>query len=396
MSETNRPTSRWSSSIPTRIKSSNTNNNQTIPLIISRRKLLRTAKNHQQTFAQRMAKVRHDTEELFQLYYSNNIKFDTFQQQIVTGTRIRCVQTPSPLQNHAIDNTIHASNSRHCVSREQMSPLEICNYENQISNNESKQSPVKRTVQVRIDNNPMVLPSTPTGSTRSSSPTFRISVSSTSNLNTLVNSSLMRQDEFNESSIIKKGASLGDISIDSFENNNTKTNKATNDQRSLSAKLSLTTLSTLPSSTSSLINNRKDPINISYSSFSTINSIQQQNPPHVVTGTAVTAHQRSSSRPKPRPKSSMTMSTNSFPQQSNIKASPLSSQSTMSDFPAFIGSQRVVSIPSKSSRYVLVTFPQAPVRYHAPTHVERLLLPERFPTLFHNIVHSYEHNRNNK
>ncbi|CAF5147943.1 unnamed protein product, partial [Rotaria sp. Silwood1] len=114
MSETNRPTSRWSSSIPTRIKSSNTNNNQTIPLIISRRKLLRTAKNHQQTFAQRMAKVRHDTEELFQLYYSNNIKFDTFQQQIVTGTRIRCVQTPSPLQNHAIDNTIHASNSRHC------------------------------------------------------------------------------------------------------------------------------------------------------------------------------------------------------------------------------------------------------------------------------------------
>ncbi|CAF3522386.1 unnamed protein product [Rotaria sp. Silwood1] len=320
MSETNRPTSRWSSSIPTRIKSSNTNNNQTIPLIISRRKLLRTAKNHQQTFAQRMAKVRHDTEELFQLYYSNNIKFDTFQQQIVTGTRIRCVQTPSPLQNHAIDNTIHASNSRHCVSREQMSPLEICNYENQISNNESKQSPVKRTVQVRIDNNPMVLPSTPTGSTRSSSPTFRISVSSTSNLNTLVNSSLMRQDEFNESSIIKKGASLGDISIDSFENNNTKTNKATNDQRSLSAKLSLTTLSTLPSSTSSLINNRKDPINISYSSFSTINSIQQQNPPHVVTGTAVTAHQRSSSRPKPRPKSSMTMSTNSFPQQSNIKA----------------------------------------------------------------------------
>ncbi|CAF4730483.1 unnamed protein product, partial [Rotaria sp. Silwood2] len=53
----------------------------------------------------------------------------------------------------------------------------------------------------------------------------------------------------------------------------------------------------------------------------------------------------------------------------------LSSQSTMSDFPVFIGSQRVVSIPSKCSRYVLVTFPQVPIRYNAPTHVERLLLP---------------------
>ncbi|CAF2559580.1 unnamed protein product [Rotaria sp. Silwood2] len=320
MSETSRLASRWSSSVPTRIKSSHTNNNQTIPLIISRRKLFRTAKNHQQTFSQNMAKVRQDTEELFQLYYSNNIKFDTFQQQIVTGKRIPCVQTSSSIQNHVTDNSPNGFYSKHCVSREQMSPLEICQYENQISNNEIKQSPIKRTVQVRIDNNPMIVPSTPTGSTRSSSPNCRVSVSLTSNLNTFVNSSLIQQDEFNESSLIKKSSFLGDISNDSFEHNNIKTNKSTNDQRSISAKLPLTTLSTVPSATSSLINNRKDPINISYSSFSTINSIQQQNPPHVVTGTAVTAHQRSPSRYKQRPKSSMTMSTNSFPKQSNIKA----------------------------------------------------------------------------
>ncbi|CAF1468995.1 unnamed protein product [Rotaria sordida] len=393
MSETSRPASRWSSSSPARIKSSNIYNGQTIPLIISRRKLFRTSKNHQQTFTQRMAKVRHDTEELFQLYYSNNIKFDTFQQQIVTGTRIRFVQGSSPIQNHITDNSTNTFNSKNSVSQEQMSPLEICQYENQISNNESKQSPVKRTVQVRIDNNPMIVPSTPTGSTRSSSPNCEISVDSTSNLNTLVDSSLIRQDELNESSLIKKGTFLGDISIDSFEHNNTKNNKTNNEQRSISAKLSLSTIS-LP--TSSLINNRKDPINISYSSFSTINSIQQQNPPHIVTGTAVTAHQRSSSQHKQRPKSSVTMSTYSFPKQSDIKASPLLSQSTISDCPVFIGSQRVVSIPSKSSRYVLVTFPQTPIRYNAPTHVERLLLPERFPTLFQNIVHSYEHNRNTK
>ncbi|CAF4714915.1 unnamed protein product, partial [Rotaria magnacalcarata] len=42
-----------------------------------------------------MAKVKHDTEELYQLYYSNNIKFDTFQQQIITGTRISSLQTSS-------------------------------------------------------------------------------------------------------------------------------------------------------------------------------------------------------------------------------------------------------------------------------------------------------------
>lgn len=82
----------------------------------------------------------------------------------------------------------------------------------------------------------------------------------------------------------------------------------------------------------------------------------------------------------------------------------------MPEVPAYIGTQRTVSIPSKCrltkqiathkkiwsliislfSRYVLVTFPEAPLRYNAPTYVERLLLPERFPTLFQNILHSYD------
>ena len=46
------------------------------------------------------------------------------------------------------------------------------------------------------------------------------------------------------------------------------------------------------------------------------------------------------------------------------------------------------------SRYVLITFPQAAVRYNTPTYVERLLLPERFPILFQNILHSSQHNLN--
>lgn len=42
---------------------------------------------------------------------------------------------------------------------------------------------------------------------------------------------------------------------------------------------------------------------------------------------------------------------------------------------------------SRFSRYVLLTFPQTPTRYKAPNYVERILLPERFPNLFQNIVH---------
>jgi hypothetical protein len=49
------------------------------------KKLYRLPINNQQSFAQRMAKTRHDVEELFKLYCTNNVKFDTFQRQIVTG-----------------------------------------------------------------------------------------------------------------------------------------------------------------------------------------------------------------------------------------------------------------------------------------------------------------------
>ncbi|CAF1427447.1 unnamed protein product [Rotaria magnacalcarata] len=398
MSDTSRPTSRWLSSMPTRVKSNNNPTRQAIPLILARRKLLRSAKNHQQTFAQRMAKVKHDTEELYQLYYSNNIKFDTFQQQIITGTRISSLQTSSTSHHRLNENSSNTFDSRHCVSREQLSQSDMYNDENQISYDEQKQSPVpvKRSVQVRIDNNPTIAPSSPTASSRSSSPEFRISISSNSNLNTLDTSSFMRQDEFNESTLNKRSSFFVDPSVDSVDHRNIKPRKATNDIQSLSTKLSLITLHSLPQSTTSLINSKKDPINTSYSSFSTVNSLEQQNPPHVLTGRAVTAHQRLPVQHKQRAKSSMTTSPNSFSRRTPAKPSPPSSQSSKRGSPVFIGAQRVVSIPSKCSRYVLVTFPPSPIRYNTPTYVERLLLPERFPTLFQNIVHSHEQNRHNK
>ena len=75
MSATNRSTSRWSSST----KSNSIINQST------RKRPPQPTTNAQHTFTQRMAKTRHDVEQLFKLYYAANVKFDTFQRQVVTG-----------------------------------------------------------------------------------------------------------------------------------------------------------------------------------------------------------------------------------------------------------------------------------------------------------------------
>lgn len=80
MSAINRPTARWSSS-----SKSTSSINLSTPSMIPRKKVYRPLMNQQHNSTQRMAKTRHDIEQLFKLYYSTNIKFDTFQKQIVTG-----------------------------------------------------------------------------------------------------------------------------------------------------------------------------------------------------------------------------------------------------------------------------------------------------------------------
>lgn len=84
MSDSNRPRSRWSTSMSITTKSTGSTG-QTIPLINVRKKLFRQSANSQKISTRHMAKSKHDIEELFKLYYSNDIKFDTFQRQIVTG-----------------------------------------------------------------------------------------------------------------------------------------------------------------------------------------------------------------------------------------------------------------------------------------------------------------------
>ena len=84
MSNPGRPASRWSTSMSIMTKST-VDSNQATPLVNVRRKLYRQSDNAKKSFAQHLDKSKRDIEELFKLYYSNDIRFDTFQRQIVTG-----------------------------------------------------------------------------------------------------------------------------------------------------------------------------------------------------------------------------------------------------------------------------------------------------------------------
>lgn len=80
MAEHQRSISRWS----TATRSTGISQ-QTIPLVNVRRKLFRTANPNQKLFQQRQTQSKHDIEQLFRLYYSNDLQFDAFQRQIITG-----------------------------------------------------------------------------------------------------------------------------------------------------------------------------------------------------------------------------------------------------------------------------------------------------------------------
>jgi hypothetical protein len=132
-----------------------------------------------------------------------------------------------------------------------------------------------------------------------------------------------RQDELNEPRLVKSVTFFSDNSIDSFEHSTTKGSKSNNGQRYILSKSLLSTLPHVPPPSLLHMNNRKDSTNLSHSSFSTINSVQQ-NQPHMITGTAATVCQRSSLKPtwcRQRTRSYMNgATTNTFSQQqSNIK-----------------------------------------------------------------------------
>ena len=143
MSDASRPGSRWSNSMSAATKTT-AYTNQTIPLTSIRRKLLQHSANNQRTYAQRLAKSKRDIEELFKLYYSNDIKFDTIHRQIVmgnsncclslslchvgffSGTRIPNARTaPASSNDLTSGSSTNMFSSKHCVSREQMNNTDL-------------------------------------------------------------------------------------------------------------------------------------------------------------------------------------------------------------------------------------------------------------------------------
>ena len=82
MSDGSRPTSRWSSAKLTTMTTVRSNTPAS-PLLVTRKKLQRPARNTQSTFTD-MTKAKNNIEEIFKFYYSNETKIDTFKQT-VTG-----------------------------------------------------------------------------------------------------------------------------------------------------------------------------------------------------------------------------------------------------------------------------------------------------------------------
>ncbi|CAF0754419.1 unnamed protein product [Adineta steineri] len=373
MSVRSRPTISWSPSLSARSRSTNLSTD-TKPLVTTRTKLLRQTINNQNNFSQYMTKKKHDIEELFQLYYSNNVKFDSFKKQIVTGTRIPTARTVPIPQNNLISTSIHTFDSKHCVSREQLSTLDL-------NSNEIK-TKLTEPCQTHKDV-PMA--------------TLNPSLSSPVTIPTIPNlpemSSSTEQAELYDPPLVRSVTFLDDNFNELNDNTNTQNQRP---------KSSSTTTSSIPiilapppSFLAPKTNKQQNE-----PSVSSQQQQQQQNQPTVVTGSAAIVRHRSPIRQswnRQRPRSNTTLSNNSSARQLSPKVRPSSRYSSLSigsDIPepppVYPNPQRIVSIPSKCSRYVLVIFPEVPFRYSTPSYVERILLPERFPTLFQNITHSYD------
>ncbi|CAF1545607.1 unnamed protein product [Adineta ricciae] len=380
MSDGSRPTSRWSSARLTTMTTVRSNTSAS-PLLVTRKKLQRPAGNTQSTFTD-MTKTKNDMEEIFKFYYSNQAKIDTFKQT-VTGTRIVSPRqpppTPAPAHNPLVENSSDVFKVKHCVSREDMSLFDRHGNEYQSAMNELNQLPLSPILQDDIDDGPMIIQSM---KLHSQIPTTEPTPSIPSVI-TPKTASLIRHDEF---PLVKIATYSQENSMFSFEQKRPRRTTTAYGQR----PKSLATPSSIPITAYTLANSRRDQINFSPSSTSTSNSAHDR---HVLTGTAMTAHQRPPTRSVRYPQRTKS---NISSQQSNVKTSPFLADSDVSEAHVPIVTQPVASIPSKCSRYVLITFPKLRTRYNIPTSVERLLLPERFPVLFQNILQNSDHDPNHK
>ncbi|CAF4228280.1 unnamed protein product, partial [Adineta steineri] len=305
MSVRSRPTISWSPSLSARSRSTNLSTD-TKPL------------------------KKHDIEELFQLYYSNNVKFDSFKKQIVTGTRIPTARTAPIPQNNLISTSIHTFDSKHCVSREQLSTLDLNS--NEIKTKLTEPCQTHKDVPI---------------------PTLDPSLSSPVTIPTIPNlpeiSSLTEQAELYDPPLVRSVTFLDD----NFNELNDNTNTQNQRPKSSSTTTSSIPIILAPPPSFLVPKNNQQQNEPSVSS----EQQQQQNQPTVVTGSAVIVRHRSPIRQswnRQRPRSNTTLSNNSSARQLSPKVRPSSRYSSLSigsDIPepppVYPNPQRIVSIPSK-------------------------------------------------
>jgi hypothetical protein len=194
----------------------------------------------------------------------------------------------------------------------------MCTVEKSHERKPIKSAPIKRAVQIRTENNPTtyspVLKSFPPITVTPVIPNPPITTPST------------QQDELSDSVLVKSVTFLEETSNETHEDINTDKEKSNETPRPKSSLLMVPPAPPPPSLLAmNHSNHRKDPTALSHTSLSTMNSVQpqQNNPPAIVTGSAVIVRQRSPTKPswsRQRPKSgTTTITTNSYLPQPSTK-----------------------------------------------------------------------------
>ncbi|CAF0777814.1 unnamed protein product [Didymodactylos carnosus] len=414
------------------------------PLVVVRRRLFRPTASKQKSFAQRMQKT-HDIESLFNLYYSNNTYIDKFNRQIVTGTRMPTRSPSVRLPSAVSSKSDSAYSSKHCKENEEEDAKVLEDTSSHTTTNTARlesqrQTPSnlqitpisRRTLEVRIatgDSNSQLPLDQSLGVTetdKDESLTIPNAddeerSSELSNLNHLTpDNDLTEQtnkEQLLDGHFIKSSSLFVDYRASLEKSPSPSTVLTDGTQTTIQdQKTSTNYKSMLEKNREKLLTNRAESKLSSYiSTKSRVLSSKQQHVEQDKLNSHITVSRlsfatlsstkssisstknflRNEKRILPlqqRPKSTMSSINSKSINRSGIEQSTELVKSTETIQP-MINTQRTVSIPSRCSRYVLVTFPEMPGRYMIPTYVERLLLPERFPNLFKNIVHSFGRER---
>ncbi|CAF0759873.1 unnamed protein product [Didymodactylos carnosus] len=408
------------------------------PLIMVRRRLFRPIASKQKPFFQGMQKT-HNIENLFKLYYSNDTYIDNFNRQIVTGTRMPTHIAPSARISSGVSSTSDGVySSKHCVSKEFQSTSDmdysyVAEKDENVKNEDldAATNSEKQNLQIQCQTSSPITQTNPI-----SRRTLEVRIatehsnlqSSLGKLSDMIETNkdeTIIHDDIKEKSLQSFDSNHCDIPNNNLtrklnNNNSAKSASSFVDYRVSLRKSSLPSTATTDDTQTSVQSKKTSSIdNKTINSEKLLkNRTENKLSSHISTKTpALLSNQQLAVCDKLNP--NVTVSRVSFttfssarsalrhgkdiiPLQHRVKSTICSNNSKSRSRPAtkteffdpaqtIINAQRTVSIPSRCSQYVLVTFPEMPGRYMIPTYVERLLLPQRFPNLFKNIANNFDH-----